>query len=101
MRRAIKITGWLAAALLVGAIGARAQTDTGFTLSSPMYDVTFGRTWSKVFDPSFLGKNGGLEGLAYVGCEPGSALPDADSQAVFYSEILGGHITKGAAKDTT
>lgn len=87
------------AALCVSA--ARGQSaDTGYVLRSPMYDINFSAKWKIVFQPTFLGKSNGSEGIAYVGCAPGTARPDVDSQAAYYSGILGGHITPGAAIDT-
>jgi hypothetical protein len=101
MQRMKIVFGFAIMVLALCVSGARAQApDTGYTLRNPMYDIHFPAKWSLVFQPSFMGKNKGFEGLAYVACAPGTALPNADSQAVFYASILGGHIQKSTAVDT-
>src|SRR5437868_11620642 len=58
-------------ACVSGARAAAPAADTGFVLRVPQFDINFSRAWSVVFPPTFLGKNGGFEGLAYVGVDSG------------------------------
>lgn len=76
------------------------------------YTLTMASGWDSVAVPaeqgagggadlSILAKVGGLNGLAYVSCEPGNSPPNVDSLAANYGNVLGGEITKDSSGTMT
>jgi hypothetical protein len=87
--------GW-AIAVLVAALGIvfpkSAQADKVF--NGENFVITFPTGWDTLQSANVIGKYEGLYGMATQGATEGTTLPNADSLAEFYSDSLGGHITK-------
>jgi len=96
------VTNW-ATALLVAALGivfpqsASAQK----TFKGEDWAITFRSGWDTVSGQNLIGFHGGLDGLVTLDATAGSALPNLDSMAAFYSDSLGGHITKDSSGTKT
>lgn len=67
------------------------------TFTGDHYAITFGSAWDTVGSDGILGKNLGLSGLATLGADPGSSLPDVDSLTAAYSESLSADIKKDSS----
>lgn len=74
------------------------------------YTLTLASGWDSVAVPaeqgagvdlSILTKAAGINGLAYVSCEPGSVAPNVDSLAANYADVLGSTITKDSSGTKT
>ena len=88
----------LAAALAWLPQSAQAQR----LFSGDHYSLTFASSsWDTVGSHAVLGKNLGLSGLATLGANPGSTLPDIDSLTRAYSDSLGGDIKKDSSGQKT
>jgi len=65
------------------------------------FTITFQSAWDTLGSPGIIAKHIGLEGVATVNAAPGTTLPDIDSLLAFYSDSLGGHITKDSSGTKT
>lgn len=81
-----------------------------FVLDKPTFTYTLPMAWDSVDIPdtreipadlSVLAKVGGLGGIAYVQCAPGSGAPDLDVLAADLAALLGGGIEAGASGSLT
>lgn len=89
---------------------ACAQVSQQFVLDKPSFTYTLPMAWDSVDVPnaqeipadlSVLSKVGGLGGLAYVQCAPGSVAPDLDVLTADLAGLLGGNIAKGESGSLT
>lgn len=66
------------------------------------YSITFASSsWDTAGSHAVLAKNLGTAGLATLGANPGSTLPDIDSLTRAYSDSLGGDIKKDSSGQKT
>lgn len=90
---------WMTA-LMVAALGIvfpkTAQADKTFKGES--YTINFSAAWDTIpKTPNVIGKYKGVYGIATLGATESETLPNLDSLAAFYSDSLGGHITKDSS----
>ncbi|MDQ3000869.1 MAG: hypothetical protein M3Y08_06370 [Fibrobacterota bacterium] len=67
------------------------------TFKGDDYAITFSAGWDTVSTSFILRKHLGLSGIATLGAEPGSTLPNIDSISTAMSDTLGGTITKDSS----
>jgi hypothetical protein len=95
-------SSWVTA-LMVAALGIvfpkTAQADK--TFKGENFAITFTTGWDTIQSASVIGKYQGLAGMVTQGATEGTALPNLDSLAAFYSDSLGGHITKDSSGTKT
>ncbi len=85
-----------AAALAMAVVGILSpnQAHADKLIAGTGYSLTFPANWDTIQGPNVVGKFGGISGIATLGATAGTTLPNLDSMAAFYSDSLGGHITK-------
>jgi hypothetical protein len=87
----------IAALSLVFPQSARAQK----LIKGENFSLSFQTGWDTIKTANIVGKYGGISGMATLGAAAGTAQPNMDSLAAFYSDSLGGHITKDSSGTKT
>ncbi len=87
----------LSALLLLGVSQVKAQV----TVAKPTFSISFGTGWDTTETNSSIVSNSSAFQVATMGATPGTGSPNIDSMLTFYSDSLGGHLTKGKDSSLT
>jgi hypothetical protein len=71
------------------------------TFKGENFAITFTTGWDTIQSANVIGKYQGLYGMATQGATEGTTLPNLDSMAAFFSDSLGGKITKDSSGTKT